>query len=63
MKPTEKEEKALSKELKGVNFQTASAELHRLLFGTLPLSRISLRIPLICAMKSRAIRQQGRCEL
>jgi outer membrane protein OmpA-like peptidoglycan-associated protein len=27
MKPTEKEEKALSKELKGVNFQTASAEL------------------------------------
>lgn len=27
MKPTEKEEKALNKELKGVNFQTASAEL------------------------------------
>jgi len=27
MKPTEKEEKALSKELKGVNFQTASAQL------------------------------------
>jgi outer membrane protein OmpA-like peptidoglycan-associated protein len=27
MRPTEKEEKALNKELKGVNFQTASAEL------------------------------------
>jgi len=27
MRPTEKEEKALTKELKGVNFQTASAEL------------------------------------